>query len=78
MQLRGNYIGNIQRNNVRTSADSEFVSSRILYYMNYLAEEEYIVSDGATRTYNIAPGCRGTRAAKRCTLGEFLLYIWTG
>jgi hypothetical protein len=55
-----------------------FIYCRVLYYMNYLAEEEYVVADGATRTFNIAPGCTGSRAGGRCTFAEFMLYTWTG
>lgn len=52
---------------------------RALYYIAYLAEEEYNVPDGETRSYTIAPGCQDSRAVKgvnRCTLKEFLLHIW--
>jgi hypothetical protein len=46
--------------------------------MNYLAEEEYVVEDGATRIFNIAPGCTGSRAGGRCNFAQFMLYTWTG
>lgn len=52
-------------------ADARLTLYRALYYLAYLAEEE---TPGAT--YTVAPGCTGSRTNSRCTLAEFLLYIW--
>ncbi|KAH8800172.1 hypothetical protein F5884DRAFT_904877 [Xylogone sp. PMI_703] len=46
-------------------------AERTLYYIAYIAEEV-----SAPNGFTIAPGCLGSRPGNRCTLDEFLLYLW--